>query len=312
MEFHEFGMDYLKKALPVVAEREMNIKIRTMKFIGGGSYGKVFKTETEDGKIFALKAYRRKGLNEREAFQLKVLSENTDVPMPQVLSSYSDDNISFLAMSFIEGQNVLSPVYMLFGKKKKQAFAENVVKGMLQWHSVKGEKFGDLENPSYDSWYDFYRTEIVEGVLQFTRDMAARGKLPESEYALLKKATEVYDRLGDEAEYPVLIHGDLNIMNIMADSKTFRLTGFIDPCDSMWANPEYDLYQLRNMWGDMYGLYDTYKKYAVLSDNCDFKIAYYGFVNEIKCFRNSGEDFAIWRGIWSRRLKKELSKIENC
>ena len=164
MEFHEFGMDYLKKALPAVVEREMNIKIRTMKFIGGGSYGKVFKTETEDGKIFALKAYRRKGLNEREAFQLKALSENTDVPMPQVLSSYSDDNVSFLAMSFIEGQNVLSPVYMLFGKKKKQAFAESVVKGMLQWHSVKGEKFGDLENPSYDSWYDFYDL-IAEGIV---------------------------------------------------------------------------------------------------------------------------------------------------
>ena len=109
--------------------------------------------------------------------------------------------------------------------------------------------------------------------------------------------------------HPVLIHGDLNIMNIMADPKTFELTGFIDPCDSMWANREYDLYQLRNMWGDLYGIYDTYKKYAKLSDNCDFKIAYYGFVNEIKCFRNSGEDFAIWRGIWSRRLKKELSKI---
>lgn len=135
MDFHEFKMDYLKKALPPLAEREMKIKIRKMKFIGGGSYGKVFKVETEDGRIFALKAYRRKKLNERE------------------------------------------------------------------------------------------------------------------------------------------------------------------------------VYQLRNMWGDMYGIYDTYKKYAELSDNCDFKIAYYGFVNEIKCFRNSGEDFAIWRGIWSRRLRKELSKF---
>lgn len=309
MEFHEFKMDYLKKALPQLVEREMNIKIKKMKFIGGGSYGKVFKTETEDGKVFALKAYRRKGLNEREAFQLKALSKATDVPMPEILCSYSDNDVSFLAMSFIEGQNALSPAYVLFSKKKKQAFAESVVKGMLQWHSVKGEKYGDLTNPVYDSWYEFYRTEVVEGVLQFTKEMAEKGKLPQSEYELMKKATEVYDKMGDEADAPVLIHGDLNIMNIMADPKTFALTGFIDPCDSMWANKEYDLYQLRNMWGDLYGIYDAYKKYAELSDNCDFKIAYYGFVNEIKCFRNSGEDFAIWRGIWSRRLKKELGKI---
>lgn len=308
MVFHEFKMDYLKKNLPPVVQKEMNIRIAKMKFIGGGSYGKVFKTETEDGKIFALKAYRRKGLNEKEAFQVKILSENTSVPMPEILCSYSDDSISFLAMSFIEGQNVLSPGYLLFGKKKKAAFAESVVKGMLQWHSVKGGKYGDVMNPSYDSWYEYYKTEVVDGVLEFAKEMSEKGKLPVKEYELLKKATEIYDKLGDEPDAPVLIHGDLNIMNIMADPKSFELTGFIDPCDSMWANREYDLYQLRNMWGDMYGLYDTYKKHCKLSENCDFKIAYYGFVNEIKCFRNSGEDFAIWRGIWSRRLRKEIQK----
>lgn len=75
MEFHEFKLDYLKKALPPLVEKKMNIKIQKMKFIGGGSYGKVFKTETEDGKIFALKAYRRKGLNEREPFSLKLFQK---------------------------------------------------------------------------------------------------------------------------------------------------------------------------------------------------------------------------------------------
>ena len=47
----------------------------------------------------------------------------------------------------------------------------------------------------------------------------------------------------------------------MADKKTFKLTGFIDPCGSIWADREYDLFQLRNMWGDAYGLYETYKSF---------------------------------------------------
>lgn len=37
-------------------------------------------------------------------------------------------------------------------------------------------------------------------------------------------------------------------MNIMADPKTLKLTAFIDPCTSIWADREYDLFQLRNMW----------------------------------------------------------------
>lgn len=309
MEFHEFKMDYLKKALPSLVEREMNIKIKKMKFIGGGSYGKVFKTETEDGKVFALKAYRRKGLNEREAFQLKALSKATDVPMPEILCSYSDNNVSFLAMSFIEGQNALSPVYVLFGKKKKQAFAESVVKGMLQWHSVKGEKYGDLTNPVYDSWYEFYRTEVVEGVLQFTKEMAEKGKLPQSEYELMKKATELYDEMGDEADAPVLIHGDLNIMNIMADPKTFKLIAFIDPCGSIWADREYDLFQLRNMWGDAYGLYETYKRKCKTSEFTDFRVAYYGAMLEASMRLKGGHVLPLWEDLNFARLKKEMKKL---
>ncbi|MBO5433048.1 MAG: phosphotransferase, partial [Clostridia bacterium] len=69
----------------------------------------------------------------------------------------------------------------------------------------------------------------------------------------------IFYSLPEEKTNPVLIHGDLNIMNIMADPKTLELTAFIDPCGSLWSDREYDLFQLRNMWGDAYGLYETYK-----------------------------------------------------
>ena len=78
-------------------------------------------------------------------------------------------------------------------------------------------------------------------------------------FELLEKGFDVFKEIYEEPLYPVLIHGDLNIMNIMADPKDMSLTGFIDPCGSMWADREYDLFQLRNMWGDAYGIYETYK-----------------------------------------------------
>ena len=300
---------YLMPVLPQIISEKLDKKSDNIKFIGGGSYGRVYKTSLSDGETIAVKAYRVQGSQYEEAEQLNLLSANTSVKMPEVLFTYEDNETAIMAMTFVEGQNVLNPAFLLKSKNQKQKFADDVISGMLQWHSVTNGKFGSFENPVYDNWYEYYKKEKQEPWLAGLKELSEKGKVSKKNLKLLCEATEIFNNLPEENSSPVLIHSDLNIMNIMADPKTFELTGFIDPCDSMWANREYDLYQLRNMWGDLYGIYDTYKKYAKLSDNCDFKIAYYGFVNEIKCFRNSGEDFAIWRGIWSRRLRKELSKF---
>lgn len=310
MEMHSFKMSDLKKALPEITMKYSGSAVKNMKFLGGGSYGRVFKVETEEGDTFALKFYRRKGMQESEAFQLKTLSENTGVPMPKVLFTHGDGEISVLAMSIIEGRNVLDPRFLLKSKSQKEGFAKDVVRGMLQWHEIKGEKYGELQKPIYDSWYDYYRNEKVERVLSFLKEAVAKGEFSSKKYDLLCRGTELYDKIGDESVEAVLIHGDLNIMNIMADPKNLKLTGFIDPCGSMWANREYDLYQLRNMWGDQYGLYETYKKNYKLSSNSDFRIVYYGAINEVNCFVESGEDFALWQGIWNRRLLRETENLK--
>lgn len=309
MEMHDFKTDHLKAALPRIAEQHLSTGVTELKFIGGGSYGRVFKVKLSDGRVAVLKAYRRKGMQESEASQLKILAEHTCVPMPQVLFTHSDNEVSVLAMTLIEGKNVLDPRFLLKSKAQKEAFAKDVIRGMLDWHKVKGKLYGDLQMPIYADWYNYYRTEKVEPVISFLKEKVSNGEFSVKEYDLICKGTEAYDKLGDEPEEPVLIHGDLNIMNIMADPKTLKLTGFIDPCGSMWANREYDLFQLRNMWGDCYGLFETYKKNCKLSPNSDFRIAYYGAINEIKCFIESGEDFALWRNLWNNMLKKELNKL---
>ena len=53
-----------KNLLPVLPEivfRKLNKKIEKMKFIGGGSFGRVFKADFSDGTAVALKAYRIQG-----------------------------------------------------------------------------------------------------------------------------------------------------------------------------------------------------------------------------------------------------------
>ena len=89
-------------------------------------------------------------------------------------------------------------------------------------------------------------------MLEGLKELSEKGKYSKKNFKVLEKAAEFYRTNINEPEKAVLIHGDLNIMNIMADKKTMKLNGFIDPCNTLWADREYDLFQLLNMWGTVF------------------------------------------------------------
>ena len=135
---------FLLEKLPKIAEEQLNTKLSDIKFIGGGSFGKVYRCTKSDGETIILKAYHVSGMETTEANQLQILSKNTSVKMPKVYFTYTDDEIAVMCMSFIDGKNTLDPSFLLKNKSQKQKFANDVVDGMLQWHSIRGEKFGYL------------------------------------------------------------------------------------------------------------------------------------------------------------------------
>ena len=310
MKFLDNSDKHLKSILPDIIADKLGKKAVSFKFIGGGSYGRVYKTTLSDGEVIAIKGYLLEGMNQEEAYQLKTLSEHTSVTMPKVLFTYEDDNTGVLAMSFIEGQNVLNPAFLLKSKAQKQRFADEVISGMLEWHKIKSDKFGSLSDPEYDAWYDYYKTERQNPWLKGLRELSDKGKFSRKKLELLCEATEIFNSLPQESEGAVLIHCDLNIMNIMADPKTFELTGFIDPCGSIWADREYDLFQFRNMWGDAYGLYETYKKRCNMSEYTDFRVAYYGAMLEASMRLRGGHTVPLWEDLNFARLKREMKKLK--
>lgn len=311
MKFLDNSDKYLLSILPQIIFKNTKEKAENIKFIGGGSYGRVYKVKLSGGTSIAVKAYRIQDSQFEEASQLRMLSKNTSVKMPEVIFTYKDENTAILAMTFVEGKNVLNPLFLFKSKKQKQFFADEVVTGMLQWHSVTGEKFGSLSNPAYDCWYEYYKTVNQEPWLKSLAKLSEEGKFSKKKLQLLYKASEIFNKLPQEDTTPVLIHSDLNIMNIMAAPKTFKLTAFIDPCNSMWADREYDLFQLRNMWGDAYGLYKTYKQKYRLSKYADFRVAYYGAMLEASMRFKCGHILPIWEDLTMRRLKKEMKKLSN-
>ncbi len=301
---------HLLSILPNIVSEKLSQKVVRCKFIGGGSYGRVYKVLLSDGDVIAVKGYKLPKMQHEEAQQLKFLAEHTSVKMPEVLFTYEDDDTALLAMSFVEGRNVLHPAFLLKSKRKKQNFADEVIAGMLEWHSIENDKFGSLSNPGYDSWYEYYKTEKQIPWLKALKELSDNGKFGNKRMKLLFEATDIFNKLPQENNPPVLIHADLNMMNIMADPKTLKLVAFIDPCGSIWADREYDLFQLRNMWGDAYGLYETYKRKYETSEFTDFRVAYYGAMLEASMRLKGGHIIPLWEDLNFSRLKKEMKKIQ--
>lgn len=300
---------HLRKLISEIVPKKLKTEVAKLDFIGGGSNGKVYRVLTADGRKIAVKAFREKGAQQKESNQLIMLSKNTKVPMPEVLFLYDDGESSLMGMTFVEGRNVLNPLFVFKNKKQKKMFADDVVSAMLEWHSVKGKKYGDINKPQYESWKEYYINEKQKPFLEALSELVSKGKYGRKNLELLKEATEIYNSLPDEAEAPVLIHGDLNIMNIMANPKNLELIGIIDPSGSIYADKEYDLFQLRNMWGDIFGLYETYKQKCKLSEYTDFRVAYYGAMNEASCRLGSGLIFPLWEILCNNRLKREMKKL---
>ena len=301
---------HLLPLIPKIVLDKLGKAVDNLNFIGGGSFGRVYKAELSDGNIIAVKAYKLQGDQYGEAEQLEILAKNTSVKMPEVVFTYEDDETAILAMTFVDGKNVLEPIFLLRSKEQKKAFADAVIDGMLQWHRVTNDKFGSLAAPEYDSWYDYYKKEKQEPWLKGFSELSKKGKLSKNRLNVLIEATELFNSLPAEDSKPVLIHADLNIMNIMADPKTLELIAFIDPNGCMWADREYDLYQFHNMWGDAYGLYETYKAKCPLSPYADFRVAYYGAMHEVSMRLKVGHVIPLWEDLNIRRLKKEMKKLK--
>lgn len=88
--------------------------------------------------------------------------------------------------------------------------------------------------------------------------------------------------LCEPVQRPSLIHGDLNLWNVMVDPNTMRITGVNDPFDCCRADRELELFQLENATGKRFALLPKYKERVALSQYFEIKKNYYHFWDDIK------------------------------
>ena len=272
------------KYAAVAFEEYAHIKAAKIKCLGGGSFGLAFKVASESGESVVIKFMRADNMMKKEVFDLRLLGENCPLDMPKVIFSREKDDkipVDCYGMTVMQGKPLLTCFgALLSGNKKRKEIGERIVDALHAIHDVKSEKFGDTMNPDCDAWLDYYRP-FAKQVLDKAVEFEKKGELSAEIVDVMKAAWQKFDVIFDEeVGEACLIHGDLNIMNIL---KCGDKLSFIDPLNSMYADREYDLFQFYNLRGDRFFLGETYRKKYGESRRCDDKLAFYGLWNEVFC-----------------------------
>ncbi len=301
----------IRKAQIADAVKADGVKPNSVKYLGGGSFGRAFKVDV-GGKTLVVKAFLRDGLCAKEAAELKVLREHCPVKVPEVyfIRQKADGApFEYFGMELLEGRNSFTNFALLFkSRKQKQRFADAVCDALIELHSHTSPKFGDISAPQYDAWQDYYYP-YAQKVMQRAEKLFATRRLKKYIYTAAKALWAKYDYIfGDEVKEACLIHGDMNVMNIMT-KKPFELVGFIDPLNSMYADREYELFQLQNLTGNAFKLYETYKSKYPVSPKCDIKCAFYALFHEIDCYIRNGSYSGFIMRSAVKRAKAQLKAL---
>ncbi len=294
-----------EKYIKIIA-REQRFDVVKIKCLGGGSFGLAFLVRTSNDE-FVIKFLRATDMLDNEIASLDILSKNCPIPFPKVLYARKADNnipLDLYVMTKVAGKNAFySFGFLLASKKKRMQFADDVTTALHQIHEVKNDKFGSILNATYDTWLEFYR-EFAVTILEKARELHSNNQLSNKIMQAMEKAWACFDVIfSEKVNEACLIHGDLNLVNIFIDNG--RLSAFIDPLNTMYADREYDLFQFNNLTGKRFKLSQTYIEKYGASKYCQEKLAFYGLWNEVFCYIKSG----VLVPIIMNPLVKNMNKV---
>lgn len=232
----------LEKILTDEIEGALGARLSSVRPIGGGCIGEVYRVELEGGARLVAKVDREGESHlEREAYMLRYLREKSVLPVPEVF--YGSEKL--LVMEFVEGANSFS--------YEAQRHAAELLAGL---HGLTAEAYGherdtligslSQPNPWTKSWVDFFREHRLLYLAKVAREA---GRLPAELHVGVERLAGKLDDFIEEPERPSLIHGDVWSGNVLAEGR--RITAFLDPA-IYHADPEIELafISLFNSFGD--------------------------------------------------------------
>ena len=308
-----YAIDNIALKVRILISNKYNSIVESCIYLGGGSFGMAYKVvHNVEPKVLVVKVFKLDNIHRIEANDVQLLGSHTVLKYPKiyfVCDRGEEYNINCIGMEYINGENLQSCRALLFkSKKQRRKIGECIVNSLLHTHEVSSEKFGDVANPLFDSWLELYKPFAAQTLLK-AQELKLDGKLDDYVLIAMSVAWDKFDVIFEEPiSKPSLIHGDLNVMNIMADKKLKMPIAIIDPLCARYADREFDLFQFNAMTGKKYYLYDIYKEKYQVSKNCDIKCAFYALWNEVYCFIQTGK---IYKSLMKPIVKNIIKQIAN-
>jgi aminoglycoside phosphotransferase (APT) family kinase protein len=182
-----------------------------------------------------------KNIMKTEVEVLKLLKENTKVPVPKVY--YYDNTGSEIENDYFIMEKIAGTPY----NKIKNSITEEERKAIERdlglynriINDIKGRKFGQYSQPekASDKWFDAFMM-LVYDVLQDGKEYNV--KLP-MEYHDIEKLILSYSYAFNYVGEPSLIHWDLHDGNVIV-SDDRHIVGIIDCDRAMWGDPLIEVY----------------------------------------------------------------------
>lgn len=189
-----------------------------------------------------------------EAEAMILVRNRTSVPVPQVLNAYSIEDIGFILMEKMPGDE-LEDRWEHLPQKVKESFVVQLRDYIQQWRQIKGSFFGTVdggpcqeiifkhtwENKQYQYGPFSSRKEFNEGMVLSLQRSRPNEKLVTEKDILF--AAQLLASGADQEEIKILTHGDLHLSNIMFQDE--RITGIIDWGAAGYSVPEREYFGLR-------------------------------------------------------------------
>ncbi len=185
--------------------------------LSGGCIAEIYRVDLASGGRVVVKLSDKGGLDV-EAFMLRYLAANSDLPVPGVI--HAGD--SLLIMDYVETGGGLDA--------RAQAHAAEVLAAL---HGITNDRFGFERdtligplvqpNPWREGWLDFFAEHRL---LHFGRLACAGGNLPASTLRGLEALVPRLESIVGPSGPPSLVHGDMWGGNVLV--RNGRIAAFVD------------------------------------------------------------------------------------
>ena len=299
-------MDKIK----AIVEDKLNTTVINVSSVGNGATASCYCVEIADSPFrLIVKTSKHFELMCEEKHMNEFLREKVSFKIPETYFVINENSISYLGMEFIEGVSGRTLKYSQI--KDKKHLANNIIDCFIDMQNVHNDKFGPFDNPTYYSWKEYYK-EFFDKIYTFANDKYNKGELNKKIFKALNLIHINFDEIFDNAENtPCLSHGDFWTPNMIIDIEKSEITGVIDPFNTRFVEPEYELFCLTLGLGKKLKLYKNYKERVQVSKYCDLKVELYALCNEIDWWMRLGEiDTIKYIKMRSIKLIKQIKKAK--